>query len=255
MAKLILQPDRDLLGIWTENGDPRPEGDSMSALVEPVALSPVLAACRWPSNAELIADCARLGYLRREWLTLDPTFENGVWWKRWRPDNLVTHNRAEDGSDFRDLPYPDGHFDAIAYDPPYVSVGGRKTTTMPDFHRRFGLHDAPTTPALLQELIDQGLTEMRRLVKPQGYVLVKCQDYISSGKLWHGTYLTQAKAWALGFEVVDRLEHIGDPRPQPTLNPDGSPRRQVHARRNLSTLFVLRAPRHLMPAHKNPRAS
>lgn len=34
----------------------------------------------WANNAELIADCARLGYLRSDWLTLDPTYGNGRFW-------------------------------------------------------------------------------------------------------------------------------------------------------------------------------
>jgi tRNA G10 N-methylase Trm11 len=197
----------------------------------------VLAANRWVGNAELIEDCARLGYLHKEWLTLDPTYGRGVWWKNWRPDNLVTHDlHTLDDVDFRDLPEPDSHFDAVAYDPPYVCVGGRTTTGIPDMHDRFGLTAAPRTPADLQELINAGLDEMYRVLKPKGFLLTKCQDYISSGKLWIGTHHTLTHALGLGFTLFDRLEHIGNPRPQP-------PRpRQVHARRNLSTLFVFRKP-------------
>ena len=205
-------------------------------------MTAVMAATRWTSNAELIADCARLGYLRDEWLTLDPTFEGGIWWKQWQPEVLVTHNRDVDGSDFRDLPWCDDLFDAIAYDPPYVSKGGRATSGIKEMDNRYGQEDAPRTPALLQQLIDDGLTEMARIVKPKGILLVKCQDYISSGRLWEGTYRTRRHAEALGLECVDRLEMVTSPRPQPTTNRDGSPRRQVHARRNLSTLFVFRAP-------------
>lgn len=196
--------------------------------------SPVLAATRWPSNAELIADCARLGYLKDTDHVLDPTFEKGVWWKAWRPERLTTHCNHEDGSDFRHLPYGDETFDAVAYDPPYVCVGGRTTTGIPEFHERFGLTEAPRTPWGLQALINEGLTEMHRVVKPAGIVLVKCQDYITSGKLWLGTHHTLTHALHLGFEVVDRMEMVTSPRPQPPG------RRQVHARRNLSTLFVLR---------------
>lgn len=205
------------------------------------ASAPVLAASRWRSNAELIADCARLGYLRREWLTLDPTYGRGVWWKQWRPDQLVTcTDRApveveadRNRVDFRALPFDDAVFDAVAYDPPYVSVGGRRTTGIADMHDRFGLTHAPTSPAGVQQLINDGLAEMHRVVKPRGIVLVKCQDYISSGRLWLGTHHTLTHAIALGFDVIDRLEHVTHPRPQP------AGRRQVHARRNLSTLFVL----------------
>lgn len=217
--------------------------------------APVLAATAWPTNAHLIADCARLGYLLDTDHVLDPTHGRGTWWQQWRPTHLTTHHRAVDGTDFRELPYPDHTFDAIAYDPPYVCPGGRKTSTIPAMHDRYGMNEgghadpAFRTPAELQQIIDDGLTEMVRLVKPRrtkktgGIILAKCTNYIWSGHLWEGVDHTRAHAHALGCDVVDRLEMLGGPGPQPTMNPDGSPRRQVHARRNLSTLLVLRAPK------------
>ena len=203
--------------------------------VTEMEVGPVLAAHAWPSNAELIADVARL-YLADVRMMIDPTFGRGVWWKQWRPPVLVSHDLSLDGVDFRDLPHPDSLFDAAAYDPPYVSVGGRGTTGMADMYARFGLLDAPTSPAGLQELMDAGLVEVARVVKPRGLILMKCQDYISSGKLWPGTLRSLEAAERAGLTLVDRFEHVSpSPRPQP------SGRRQVHARRNLSTLLVLRS--------------
>lgn len=205
----------------------------------------VLAATSWPTNAEMIADCHRLGYLNDDDHVLDPTYEKGTWWKRWCPEKMTTHHRAKDGSDFRSLPYPDGSFDAITFDPPYVCPGGRKTSTIKEMHQRYGMNeggfDDPDfrTPAELQGIINAGLTEMYRLVRRApaktrgGIVLVKCKDYIWSGHLWLGTHHTLTHALGLGFLPVDRLEHIGSPGPQ-------SQKAQVHARRNLSTLLVLR---------------
>lgn len=197
----------------------------------------VMAAASWPTNAHLIEDVARLGHLTLDDYTLDPTFGRGVWWQRWRPHRLEAHDATLDGVDFRELPYADGTFDAVAFDPPYVSVGGRATTGIAEMHDRYGLTDAPTSPKALQAMIDGGLCEARRVVKPRGVVLVKCADYVSSGQIWPGTHLTLDCAFALGLRLVDRFEHVGSARPQPPG------RRQVHARRNLSTLFVLKAPR------------
>lgn len=216
--------------------------------------APVIAATAWPTNAELIADVARLGYLLDTDHVLDPTYENGVWWKQWRPEKLTTHHRAVDGTDFRALPHPAATFDAVAYDPPYVCPGGRATSTVKAMHDRYGMNEGGAadpdfrTPAELQQIINDGLTEMVRVVKPRGIVLVKCQNYIWSGRLWEGAELTRAHALELGCSVVDRLEHLGRPGPQPTVNRDGTPRRQVHARRAHSTLFVLRAPAAPRPA-------
>lgn len=194
----------------------------------------VLAATEWRSNAELIEDVHLLGYIGADDRVLDPTYGRGVWWRRWRPRDLVVHDLAMDGVDFRALPYSDASFDVVAFDPPYVSVGGRRTSGMVDMLGRYGLTDAPRSPSALQDMINSGLAEAARVVRPGGVVLVKCQDYVSSGRLWIGTHWTLSQGIALGLELVDRLEHVGRARPQP------SGRRQVHARRNLSTLLVFR---------------
>lgn len=202
--------------------------------------SPVLAATAWNTNADMILDCVRLGYLRKEWLTLDPTYGKGNWWTKWRPDQLITSDihpatDAQLHDDFRDTAYPKNTFDAVAFDPPYVCIGGRKTGSMKTMHAAYGMTDAPRTPWELQLMIDGGLAEVWRVLKPKGIALVKCQDYVSSGKLFPGTHHTLTFALDdCGFTLVDRLEHIAKaPRPQP------AGRRQVHARRNLSTLLVL----------------
>lgn len=224
---------------------PRPSnearaGDSATATQRPqgtpsgmtAAASPVLAATAWPSNAHMVEDVARLGYLRADWRTVDPTYGRGLWWARWRPDELTVHDLALDGVDFRDLPEVDGAYDAAVFDPPYVCVGGRTTTGLADMHDRYGLTDAPRTPAELQALIGDGLAEVARVVRHRGLVLVKCQDYVTSGRLWPGAHHTTTRGLELGLRLVDRLEYLTSPRPQP------SGRRQVHARRNLSTLLV-----------------
>lgn len=207
----------------------------------------VLAATAWNTNADLIADCFRLGYLRTEWVTLDATFGRGNWWKKARPTILWAQDLREmpepwpdvqylAGIDFRHQPWDDDAFDACAFDPPYVCVGGRATTGTPDMHDRYGMTDAPRSPRALQDVIDEGLAECARVTKPGGHLLVKVQDYVSSGSLWPGTFYTTQRALDLGLVVLDRLEMIGSPRPQPPG------RRQVHARRNLSTLLVLKRP-------------
>lgn len=190
----------------------------------------VLAATYWTSNAELIEDVVGLGYIRPEDLVLDPTYGRGTWWKNYTPANFVSH---VNDFDFRHMPYEDDAFDVVAYDPPYVCIGGRTTSGIPEFHERYGLTDAPRSPFDLQQLINGGLDECARVTRR--IVLVKCQDYISSGKLWPGTFETYAYAVdCLGLTLVDRFVHLTHPRPQPQRD------RQVHARNNTSTLFVFK---------------
>lgn len=239
----------------------------------------VLAAQPWTTNGHLIAAVWKMHVTARErpWVkagrppvVMDVTYGRGIWWNQGEPEGLIRHDRdLLDGVDFRDLPEADGSIDVIAYDPPYVSVGGRATTGTPEFHHRFGLTHAPKSPQEMQRMIDDGLDELARVLRPGGLVLVKCADYVSSGKLFLGSHLTWLHSHLTGWKVLDRFDMIGSARPQPPDDPcrhciDGAvtewndqtreyrdvpcphcngdtriPRRQVHARQNRSTLFVL----------------
>jgi hypothetical protein len=185
----------------------------------------VLAADTWNTNADLIADAVvPLGYLRPTDRVLDPTYGLGLWWTRWRPDDLWGTDRNPElsptvprGIDFTRMP-PSwaNHFDAVAFDPPYVSKGGRETSGIRAMDDRYGQHDAAPTPAAAQAVINAGLSECQRVVKPGGIVLVKCQDYVSSGKLYLGSHLTLDHGLTLNLKVRDIFRHVSGVRPQPS---------------------------------------
>lgn len=201
----------------------------------------VQAATRWRTNAAMIADCARLGYLRREWATLDPTYGKGNWWTEWRPAKLAAYDLNPDCgvhvADFRHLPIVLDSFDAAVFDPPYIAQGGRETSTEQEFISRFGLRDAPRTPDAIRLLIHDGLRELRRVVKPGGFILSKAKNYVTSGHLYIGAHYMVQDGIDLGLELVDLLQFITD-------GVVGADRheRQLHARNNYSTLAVWKVP-------------
>jgi hypothetical protein len=192
-----------------------------------------MATDTWPTNAHLVEDCARLGYLRKEWVTLDPTYGLGTFWKRWRPDILVgtdihaSKSSVGDSVDFTHLPYGDRTFDSVVFDPPY-KLNGTPTESVDS---RYGVH-VPRTWQERMELITDGLDECARVLG-DGYLLLKCQDQVCSGKVrWQTVEFTKHLA-ALRLGLVDRFDMLSY-RPQP----EG--RRQVHARRNASTLLIFK---------------
>lgn len=217
-----------------------------------------LSAQTWRTNAELIAAVAvlyELGGLRN---AVDVTYGAGGWWKAWEPAGLVRHGLAlespehyDDGVDFTALPEPDDTYDLAAFDPPYVSIGGRTTQGAAGAEQaaRFGMASSASNPADNQALIDAGLAELWRVLRPcrrsagrarTGIALVKCQDYITAGRLWPGVHRTLTAAEAVGFRIEDIIEHVRPSAgPQPLTNRDGTRRRQMHAHRNHSTLLIL----------------
>lgn len=193
----------------------------------------VLVADRYTSNADLILACRDLGYLDDEATTLDPTYGYGVFWSTWRPRLFVgcdidpTKCFNSDPHDFRELDWPTGHFDRVVFDPPYKLNG-----TPSDCDERYGVH----VPARWQDrmqLCTDGITECVRILKPGGYLLVKCMDQVVSGQKRWQTHIFARHAETLGCRLIDQLHLLTTPRPQP------QGRRQVHAQQNYSTMLIL----------------
>lgn len=211
----------------------------------------IFAASYWKSNAELILDVYKLGLIPDGARVLDPTHGKGVWWRKYRPANLTTYCRPQDGSDFRHLPEEPESFDVIAWDPPYVSTGGVKTSTLPDFNDRYGLAEYEedrrmfSSPAELQDLMNDGMSAMFKLLAPGGTLLSKSKNYVSSGKNWFGTDKVRDHAVSLGLVKVAEFVHLsksGGPQEKGRTRADGSLTVQMNARNNYSTLAVFVKP-------------
>lgn len=254
----------------------------------------VTAATKWDTNAEMILDIVELGYIRPTDVIIDLTYGRGAWWTKYQHPGEFWANLSPDDEmgelppymnawmcrDFRDLGEEWGSFDVALFDPPYVSMGGRATSGLPDFMDRYGLENAATTPELLHADNVRGLAEAMRIVKPGGLILAKCAPYVSSGVRKEGDWWTRDAALEMGLKVEDMLIHIGDVRAQPKVATcrkcggdgfivvgheddvalceecprcHGAPptvRQQKHARNNYSVLFVFKKPKPRKPRRK-----
>lgn len=213
----------------------------MSVPQSAVKTEVVMAATQWPTNGHMIADVARLGYLRAEWLTLDPTYGLGRWWTVWRPDKLEISDlhTVDPFVDFRDLPCPDGTYEAVAFDPPY-KLNGTPTATVDG---QYGVDKVASRSDRTQLILD-GIKECSRVLAPNGTLLVKCQDQVNGGKVRWQSIEFASYAMSLGLVLVDQLVYLNTPRPQPPRSRlDGVESVQQHARRNYSTLLIFEKPR------------
>ena len=193
----------------------------------------VLAATAWPTNAHMIEAVHELGYIRDDDFVLDPTYGNGKWWTRYRPTLFCTSDLNPDkGSiteDFTDLHWRDAAFDVVAFDPPY-KLNGTATESVDE---PYGVEKYASWRDRVT-LIERGMVECHRVLKPRGILLLKCQDQVSGGKVrWQTHHFASYGRGLLRMMLEDELHMLGG-RPQP----EG--RRQLHARRNMSTLLVFR---------------
>ena len=199
----------------------------------------VLAAGPWRNNAELILDVRELGYLSDDQAILDPTWGLGRFWTLWYPRGLVATDLDPEKSptgepvDFTDLPWPEETFDAVVLDPPYKlnGTGGSHPSDA-----GYGVATSGVAWQARHALIRLGMSESVRVLKPSGVLLLKCQDQVCSGAVRWQTDEFTAHAETLGLRKIDRFD-LATYRPQP------AGRRQVHARRNTSTLLVFRKAR------------
>ncbi|WP_116996347.1 hypothetical protein [Desertimonas flava] len=232
----------------------------------------VYAIAKANTNAELVEQCAELGYLRREFRVLEPTWRNGRFWSRWQPDELYGSDLVTECSpvgrsiDARRLPWRDGWFDAVVVDGPY-KLNGTSTGEGPSASDvDYGV-DRYNSVAGRHGLLADMMTEAHRVLAPAarvrvdrgrhewvgGILLFKCQDQVCNQQIWWQTDIFTRHAETLGLVKVDSLMLEGYREQPPRTRKHGDchgsgclmcedgrvPSRQEHAARNYSTLMVL----------------
>jgi hypothetical protein len=183
----------------------------------------------------MIADVAKLGFIEGD--VLDMTYGDGNFWSVWHPENLVANDLYKEFPkclcpvsslhwyDFRCTEWPSGSFDTVVFDPPYKMSG---TPASEEMDGAYGTEVVRTRSEILSMLVG-GIAEGSRLTSK--WLLVKCQDQVSSGKVrWMTTAAIDA-ARALEMRHVDSFIFQSG-RPQP------KGRKQKHSRHEYSHLMV-----------------
>jgi len=178
---------------------------------------------------------------RPRWI-LDATVNRRRFWKglawdvvgmdiepKCRPD-LVGDNRA--------MPFRDGCFDVVVYDPPHVPNQGMDCSK--DFNDRFGLVlQSPSTNGYnFNHLYPPFVREAHRVLRPEGILFCKIADYVH-GHRFQWAHLEVIKAAALvGFCACDCIVKI---RKGPITDPRW--KKAHHARRQHCYWLVFRKSR------------
>lgn len=186
-------------------------------------------------NAQLMADCAVLGWLPEP--VLDMTYGKGRFWTQYIPQHLTGNDLYTDSDydfDFTELPHDwTNKWSAVVFDAPYKLNGTGGSVTSDE---GYGVNDNATVSERM-DLIFAGCREAMRVCRSRGFILVKCQDQVVSGQKYWQTLairdemvrVARASKWQI--RLVDML-HVRAYREQPPG------KRQVHSRGDYSTLLV-----------------
>lgn len=150
------------------------------------------------TNAELIEQCAHLGYLRSTDTILDTTWGLGRFWSRWRPAHLIGADldarKAESlSADLTQLPLRADSVDVVVTDVPFKENGSGGSHASDE---GYGVADQWHGSGGRMSLLDAGFSEALRVVRPGGVLLYKVMDQVV------GTHVSwQAKhVWRTGLE-------------------------------------------------------
>lgn len=195
--------------------------------------APISSVGEWRTNAELIADVARLGYLPGP--VLDLTYNAGKFWSVWRPASLTTNDLdqqwcTDHHEDFRSTSFQDGEFATVVLDPPYKLSG---TNRLGEFDRQYGT-TATRSRQAVHALLVAGIAEASRIASE--FVLVKCQDQVCGGEVRWQSAIAYDVARALEMTQADEFLFNGGGPPQDAA------RGQQHARHERSVLMVFGKP-------------
>lgn len=211
-----------------------------SRVASGVSTNDLIFSAHQASNDELFPQVLSL-YVPKNSVIADITYGNGVFWKRVNRDDYVV--RATDiktGIDCRKLPYEDSSMDCVVFDPPYMHTPGG---TAHQNHQNFELYyhnngtENPTVKyhEAVLDLYYKGAGEAYRVLKPNGVLIVKCQDEVCANKqrLTHVEIVNELQSKGYFVEDLFVLVRMNRPGVSRIL-------KQNHARKNHSYFLVFR---------------
>lgn len=143
---------------------------------------------------------------------LDCTYNRGVMWKGsgWAPTVTSDSNPdcdAEHEADFRSLPFPDGSFDVVVFDPPHLPAAAASANSSGIEREQYGLteHGDYRQGDNIVPAFAGFFTEAKRVLRPEGVVFAKLADLVHNHRYqWqHVDFVVAARA--AGMTPCDAL--------------------------------------------------
>lgn len=189
-------------------------------------------------NQEEIIDSILMLHSKNQQIDVDPTYSKGNFYKgkinqpKYKFD---LHPKYSDvvKSCASDLPLAEKSVDTIMFDPPFLATKGKSLNEKKGniINKRFGVFE---NEKKLHLFYVKCLQEFFRILKPNGILIFKCQDKVSSGKQYFSHCFIKEKADEVGFYSKDLFVLLAKNR----IVADWQKKNQKHARKYHSYFWV-----------------
>ena len=211
---------------------------------EGVTTSDLVFSAYVATNADVFEKVLSL-HVKKGSKVADVTFGQGIFWRNIpKGDYQLFPSDIQTGIDCRALPYEDGAFDCVVLDPPYMEGLFRRSKSHlagAGTHEAFREYysngvetvEGPKYHAAVLDLYFRAGKEAYRILRPEGVLIVKCQDEVSANtqRLTHVEIIQEYER--LGFYTKDLFVVVRPNRPAVSRT-----KGQVHARKNHSYFLV-----------------
>ena len=183
-------------------------------------------------QSEIIRNILKIHVPSRK-VDCDPTYRKGGFYNGtgiepplYRYDILPQADGVVQG-DARCLPLANESISCLMFDPPFLATTGPSLKEKSEgniINKRFGVY--PDEKSLHQFYID-AMKEAYRVLKPDGILIFKCQDKVSSGKQYFSHCFVYQEAVRLGYYAKDLFVLLSRNR----IIADWQALNQLHARK------------------------
>jgi len=169
----------------------------------------------------------------------DITFGKGVFWRNIPKERYrLLASDLSIGTDCRELPYETGSIDCVVFDPPYMHTPGGSAHNghqhYEQYYRNNGTsHASKKYHEAVLDLYFQTADEARRVLRDNGFFIVKCQDEVCANRqrLTHVEIINEYEKKGFVCEDLFVVMRRNKPGMSRVL-------RQAHARKNHSYFLV-----------------
>ena len=141
-------------------------------------------------------------------IELDPTYSKGNFYKgavekpKYKFD-LCPQIIGVEKANAEKLPLGNGSISTIMFDPPFLATKGKSLSVANGsnkINKRFGVYPSEKE---LHIFYKNAMTEFYRILKPDGILIFKCQDKVSSGTQYFSHNFIMNEAGKIGFYTKD----------------------------------------------------